>query len=242
MTKLNKKFNNKINEIISESELSENESKDLAKELACHFFEKNRDIELNSQTNDKSTTHNDLIEKSLNDFGDTKTIGKFLFYSHHPYLEIPVIGPLVYFKETRYAMIYFAIYLLSALFAFALILLSNSIIISTSIAINISKVIALLPYVMAGITGYLTSKKALNLKQHIIAALISLLPVVLFFISNFITVFVSNPEVLIENFWTLNITGYMILNQIIWLTVATVTFLVTFLVKFFTKKYTKKII
>lgn len=101
-----------IEKFVESSSLSEKDSKLLALEMESDFYAKEKDLILNNE--------NEIMKKIEDDFGDKDKLAKEMFLAHHKYLNIPILGPMLFFKSFRIGLvlallipinIYVAIYL-----------------------------------------------------------------------------------------------------------------------------------
>lgn len=96
-----------IEKFVESSSLSEKDSKLLALEMESDFYAKEKDLILNNETDPK--------KKIEDDFGDKDKLAEQMFLAHHKYLNIPILGPLFYFKAIRWVMILLILYPLNEL-------------------------------------------------------------------------------------------------------------------------------
>ena len=82
-----------ITSFVEKSSLNEKDSKLLYLEMESDFKAKENDLLINGEVN--------FMEKVEKDFGDKDKISEQIFLAHHRYLEIPILGPLLYFKTFR---------------------------------------------------------------------------------------------------------------------------------------------
>jgi hypothetical protein len=98
-----------IEKFVKSSSLSEKDSKLLALEMESDFYAKEKDLILNNET--------DIMKKIEEDFGDKDKLAEQMFLAHHKYLNIPILGPLLYFKTIRWIILIIVLYPLNELCA-----------------------------------------------------------------------------------------------------------------------------
>lgn len=98
-----------IEKFVDSSSLSEKDSKLLALEMESDFYAKEKDLILNNEK--------DTMKKIEDDFGDKDKLAEQMFLAHHKYLNIPILGPLFYFKAIRWVMIILILYPLNVMSA-----------------------------------------------------------------------------------------------------------------------------
>jgi len=86
-----------IEKFVESSSLSEKDSKLLAYEMESDFYAKEKDLILNNEV--------DTMKKIEDDFGDKDKLAEQMFLAHHKYLNIPILGPLFYFKAFRITLL-----------------------------------------------------------------------------------------------------------------------------------------
>ena len=91
-----------IEKFVESSSLSEKDSKLLALEMESDFYAKEKDLILNNEK--------DTMKKIEDDFGDKDKLAEQMFLAHHKYLNIPILGPLFYFKAIRWSVLILIIY------------------------------------------------------------------------------------------------------------------------------------
>ncbi len=62
--------------------------------MESDFYAKEKDLILNNEVN--------TMKKIEDDFGDKDKLAEQMFLAHHKYLNIPILGPLFYFKLVRW--------------------------------------------------------------------------------------------------------------------------------------------
>lgn len=98
-----------IEKFVESSSLSEKDSKLLALEMESDFYAKEKDLILNNEI--------DTMKKIEDDFGDKDKLAEQMFLAHHKYLNIPILGPLFYFKTIRWVVIILVLYPLNEMSA-----------------------------------------------------------------------------------------------------------------------------
>ncbi len=98
-----------IENFVESSSLSEKDSKLLALEMESDFYAKEKDLILNNEK--------DTMKKIEDDFGDKDKLAEQMFLAHHKYLNIPILGPLLYFKTIRWIIVITLLYPLNVLCA-----------------------------------------------------------------------------------------------------------------------------
>ncbi|MEI6462698.1 MAG: hypothetical protein WCO33_03470 [bacterium] len=158
-----------IKSFVEKSSLSEKDSKLLFMEMESDLDSKEKDLILNGETN--------IMERIEKDFGDVNPISEQMFMAHHRYINIPILGPLLYFKAFRWAL------LLSLLIPFGyLVVVFFKSLINNEDILNMGNffpegIIFSLIYIFVGIL-YLYKK--ISLKQVVLNSVIFLLMILLF--------------------------------------------------------------
>jgi len=98
-----------IEKFVESSSLSEKDSKLLALEMESDFYAKEKDLILNNEK--------DTMKKIEDDFGDKDKLAEQMFLAHHKYLNVPILGPLFYFKTIRWIVLILLMYPINVIFA-----------------------------------------------------------------------------------------------------------------------------
>lgn len=98
-----------IEKFVESSSLSDKDSKLLALEMESDFYAKEKDLILNNEKN--------TMKKIEDDFGDKDKLAEQMFLAHHKYLNIPILGPLFYFKLVRWIVLILLMYPINEIFA-----------------------------------------------------------------------------------------------------------------------------
>jgi len=98
-----------IEKFVESSSLSEKDSKLLTLEMESDFYAKEKDLVLNNEVN--------TMKKIEDDFGDKDKLAEQMFLAHHKYLNIPILGPLLYFKTIRWIVLILFMYPINEIFA-----------------------------------------------------------------------------------------------------------------------------
>jgi len=98
-----------IEKFVESSSLSEKDSKLLTLEMESDFYAKEKDLILNNEK--------DTMKKIEDDFGDKDKLAEQMFLAHHKYLNIPILGPLFYFKTVRWIVLILLMYPINEIFA-----------------------------------------------------------------------------------------------------------------------------
>lgn len=171
-----------IEKFVESSSLSEKDSKLLALEMESDFYAKEKDLILNNEK--------DTMKKIEDDFGDKDKLAEQMFLAHHKYLNIPILGPLLFFKAFRITLLLILLfplnYFIGATLRYYLIQLqfpgfSNDPYLTVSGEVLTYLPGYLIPYIVIAV---IWAKRKTNIKNIILGSILySLLVIVIFLLT-----------------------------------------------------------
>lgn len=94
-----------IAQTIEASQLEQTEKDELRRELESHILAHIYELEVAGRS------EAEVIAEIKKAFGDTQEIGRELFYAHHKFENVPLVGPLLYYRPIRLGAKLFVAYL-----------------------------------------------------------------------------------------------------------------------------------